>query len=83
MSDSDQKKITQAIKTARHNVVLPNYGRILPPNKRNLTNLDDEIKELGLQNINLDTGHVYYTRSRSMDSIQVEEDYYNDLENRK
>lgn len=71
MSKHDQKKVTKAIKTARDNSIIPHYGKILPPNRKNVTNLDDEVKELGLQNINLDFGYVYYSRSRSMDSVQV------------
>lgn len=53
LSSDDQKKVTMAIKTARHNCALPHYGRILGPNKRNITSLDDEVKEIGLQNVNL------------------------------
>ena len=45
-----------AIKTARQNCSLPHYGRILGPNKRNITSLEDDVKELGLQNVNIETG---------------------------
>lgn len=72
LSSADQKKITMTIKTARHNCAIPHYGRILNPNKKNITSLDDEVKELGLQNVNINTGSIYYSRSRSMDSIQTE-----------
>ena len=44
LSSADQKKVTMAIKTARHNCAIPHYGRILAPNKKNITSLDDEVK---------------------------------------
>ena len=44
LSSADQKKIMMAIKTARHNAAIPHYGRILPPNKKNITNIEDEVR---------------------------------------
>lgn len=69
LSAADQKRVSMAIKTARHNVAIPHYGRILPSNRRNIQSLEEEVKEVSLQNINLETGQIYYSRSRSMDSI--------------
>jgi hypothetical protein len=53
LSSSDQKKVKIAIKSARHNCAIPFYGRTMNSNKRNITSLDEEVKELGLQNVNL------------------------------
>ena len=41
LSSADQKKVTMAIKTARHCVAIPHYGRMLSANKKNITNLED------------------------------------------
>ena len=35
----DQKRVTKAIKTARHNCAIPYTGKFLTPNKRNITNI--------------------------------------------
>ena len=71
LSPADQKKVTMAIKASRQNCAIPHYGKMLPTSKRNITNIDDEVKEIGLQNISLETGHIYFSRSRSMDSLQT------------
>ncbi len=48
---------------------MPYFGRTPEPLKRNITSLEDEVQELGYQHINLETGHLFQTRTRSMDSI--------------
>lgn len=70
----------KAIKTARHNNAIPYSGKILPPNKRNIVNMEDEVKEVGMQNVNLDFGHVYTTRPLSLDSIEAGKSHERDLD---
>ena len=53
LSHNDQRRVTMAVKTARHNCTLPHYGKILHPNKKNITSIHDEVKELGMQNVNI------------------------------
>jgi hypothetical protein len=69
LSLDDQFKVIKSIKTARHMGVMPHYGRTPEPLKRNITTLEDEVQEIGYQHVNIETGHIYYSRSRSMDSI--------------
>lgn len=69
MKDGDQKSVKRAIKTARIMGAMPYFGRTPEPLKRNITSLEDEVQELGYQHINLETGHLFQTRTRSMDSI--------------
>lgn len=38
------------------------------------------MQELGYQHVNLETGHLFQTRSRSMDSLEVEVETENDLD---
>ena len=59
---------------------LPYFGRTPEPLKRNITSLEDEVQEIGYQHINLETGHLFQTRSRSQDSIEVEIEDENDLD---
>lgn len=80
LSTSDQKHVKMAIKAARHNCAIPHYGRILGANKRNLTSFEEEVQEIGLQSVNLETGQVYYSRSRSMDSKEAEYEKKNDTD---
>lgn len=80
LSTSDQRRVKMAIKTARHNCAIPYYGRILNPNKRNITSLEEEVKEIGLQNVNLETGQIYYSRPESMDSKQLESELKSDTD---
>ena len=51
---------------------LPYLGRTPEPLKKNITSLEDEVQEVGYQHINMETGHLFQTRSRSLDSIEVE-----------
>jgi ribosomal protein S18 len=44
LSPCDQKRVAAVIKTSRHSCAMPNYGRTLHANKRNLTNLEEEVK---------------------------------------
>ena len=44
LSSPDQKRVEMAIKTSRHNAGIPHYGRILPQNQKNITNIEDEVK---------------------------------------
>jgi ribosomal protein S18 len=71
LSDSDQRATRKAIKTSRIMGAMPYLGRTPEPLKRNITSLEDEVQEIGYQHVNLETGHLFQTRSRSQDSIQV------------
>lgn len=53
LSVTDQRRVVKAIKTARNMAVLPFVGRIPEPLKRNITTLEDDVKELGFQHVNL------------------------------
>ncbi len=48
--------------------------------KRNITTLEDEVQEIGYQHVNIETGHIYFSRSRSMDSLQAEIDKNSDID---
>lgn len=72
LSDSDQRVARAAIKTARIMGAMPYYGRTPEPLKRNITSLEDEVREIGYQHVNLETGHLFQTRTRSSDSIEIE-----------
>ncbi len=41
---------------------LPHIGRIHEPLKHSITSLEDQVREIGYQNVSIETGHVYYTR---------------------
>ena len=71
LSDGNQRSARMAIKTARIMGALPYLGRTPEPLKKNITSLEDEVQEVGYQHINLETGHLFQTRSRSLDSIEV------------
>ena len=66
------RSVKKAVKTARNMGAMPHFGRTPEPLKRNITSLEDEVQELGYQHVNLETGHLFQTRSRSMDSMEVE-----------
>jgi ribosomal protein S18 len=80
LSDRDQRAVRTAIKTARIMGAMPYFGRTPEPLKRNITSLEDEVQEIGYQHVNLETGHLFQTRSRSMDSLEVEVETENDLD---
>lgn len=38
------------------------------------------MKEIGLQNVNLETGQIFYSRPRSMDSVELETELKSDTD---
>ena len=48
--------------------LIPCFGQVQVNMNRNLTTLDDEVSRLGMKEVNLETGHMYYRRKTGLEA---------------